>query len=207
MVRKPPDRQQRRAAHQEATLDAAVALLDRHGPEGLTMPALAQEVGAAVGALYRWFPSKEALLVALQLRAIDELADLLAVREAAAGDDALHRVRVVFGTWAVWATRSPALFALVDGALSDPRRQLDADLVRPVDEAMAEILARCAASLANATQAGVLSPGDPGLRALALFAAVRGARHLTKRDDRAQPGHVARRIEAELVETLLRGWS
>ncbi|MEZ6185906.1 MAG: helix-turn-helix domain-containing protein, partial [Planctomycetota bacterium] len=66
-------RQERREARTRELLDAAMELLVAEGLKGLTIGALAQQVDAAVGAIYRYFPSKTALLVALQLRAIEEL--------------------------------------------------------------------------------------------------------------------------------------
>jgi hypothetical protein len=111
------------------------------------------------------------------------------------------RVRAAFGTWSDWASAEPVAFALVDASLSSPERLLsDADAAA-VDAAVAPVLARCAATLAAATSSGALSPGDDALRALTLWAAVRGARHLAKRD----PARAAA-VEAAAIDGLLAGW-
>lgn len=166
------------------------------------MPALAAELDVAVGGLYRAFPSKDALLVALQLRAIAGLADRLDRRLAAAGSDPLGRVRAAFGTWSDWAAAEPESFGLLDASLSSPARLLSDAEAAAVDAAVAPVLARCAATLAAATAAGALAPGDEGVRTLALWAAARGARHLAKRD----PNQAAA-VEAAAIDAMLAGWS
>jgi AcrR family transcriptional regulator len=198
----PDRRQRRRDARRRAIEDAALRLLVRDGPAGLTMPALAAELDVAVGGLYRTFPSKDALLVALQLRAVEGLGALLEARLAAAGEDPLARVRAAFGTWSAWSDLDPVAFSLVDASLSAPERLLsDADAAA-VEVAVAPILARCAATLAAAAAVGALSDGDHGLRTLVVWAAARGARHLAKRDR----GRAAA-VEQAAIEGLLAGWA
>ncbi|MCA9555215.1 MAG: helix-turn-helix transcriptional regulator, partial [Myxococcales bacterium] len=57
----------RREARRQAIVDEALALVTEGGFEALTLQRLAGRLGYAVGALYRYFPSKEALLAALQV--------------------------------------------------------------------------------------------------------------------------------------------
>jgi len=64
---------EQRERKRRAILDAALGIVERDGIEGLTMPALATELGVAVGGLYRTFPSKERIVVELQARAVDRL--------------------------------------------------------------------------------------------------------------------------------------
>lgn len=49
----------------QRVLDAADAILRRDGPAAVTTPAIAAESGVSVGALYRYFPNKEAIILAL----------------------------------------------------------------------------------------------------------------------------------------------
>src|SRR5689334_12282747 len=46
-------------------VEAAIGLLDEVGLDGLTMRALASRLGVQAGALYRHYPSKQALLDAM----------------------------------------------------------------------------------------------------------------------------------------------
>ncbi|HWD41290.1 MAG TPA: TetR/AcrR family transcriptional regulator [Fimbriimonas sp.] len=66
------ERSARRIAH---LLDAAASLIAESGYDALTMTAIAERAGASIGALYRWFPDKEAVAVALRSRYATELQD------------------------------------------------------------------------------------------------------------------------------------
>ncbi len=68
-------RARNRVARHDQLLLAAGELLARDGLEGLTMMAVAERVGCAVGTIYTYFPSKSALLSALQSEAIHRLLD------------------------------------------------------------------------------------------------------------------------------------
>ncbi len=64
-----------------AVLDAAVRVIDRAGPGGLTFGAVAQEVGLAPATLIQRFESKRGLLLAIARRGADDAGASL--REAA----------------------------------------------------------------------------------------------------------------------------
>ena len=59
----------RNPATEEAILDAAEALLVEKGMKGLTMEAVAKRARAGKATLYKWWPSRGALLVAVYERA------------------------------------------------------------------------------------------------------------------------------------------
>jgi len=70
----PDDRRERRREQaKQRFLDAALRIVDRDGLEGITMQAVADDLDCAVGTIYRYFPSKAALVSALQGRAVDAL--------------------------------------------------------------------------------------------------------------------------------------
>ncbi len=66
-------RQQLRQEKRRRYLDAAVVIVMRDGFDGLTMGAIAREVGAAVGTIYGYFPAKGALMSELQIYAIETI--------------------------------------------------------------------------------------------------------------------------------------
>ncbi|NYE59329.1 AcrR family transcriptional regulator [Duganella sp. 1224] len=73
---------QRRAAHTvDAILEAAALVLEEEGLAGFNTNAIARRAGASIGTLYQYFPSKDALTLALLLR---EEAKAHAEAEAAA---------------------------------------------------------------------------------------------------------------------------
>lgn len=63
-VRKTP--RQRRATHTvDALLEAAAQVLESEGLQGFNTNAVARRAGASIGSLYQYFPSKDALTLAL----------------------------------------------------------------------------------------------------------------------------------------------
>lgn len=65
---------QARAAHRiEALLDAAAAVVVEHGIEHLTTALIAERAGASIGTVYRYFPDRVAVLVALAERNLERL--------------------------------------------------------------------------------------------------------------------------------------
>lgn len=58
-------------------VDGALALLDTEGLDGLTMRKLGTALGVRAGALYRHFPSKEALLDAMAEKLVEGVGDPL----------------------------------------------------------------------------------------------------------------------------------
>lgn len=71
----------------EGIYEAAVAVLTRHGLEGMTMDKVAQEAGVAKGSLYNYFPNKQVLLQFVHTKAIEPVqqktADVLAMELSA----------------------------------------------------------------------------------------------------------------------------
>lgn len=64
----------RTALSREEVLEAAAALVKRHGPDALTMRGLAAELGTAVTSIYWHVGNRESLLDALVERTVDDLA-------------------------------------------------------------------------------------------------------------------------------------
>jgi AcrR family transcriptional regulator len=68
-------------ANRERLLAAAVTSLLRHGSSA-TLSQIAEEAGVGIGTLYRRYPTREALLEALQLRAFGLVIDMVKEIEA-----------------------------------------------------------------------------------------------------------------------------
>lgn len=69
--RKAP-RQQRSRLTVAALLDAAAQVFERHGYAAGTTNRIAERAGVSIGSLYQYYPNKDAILVALVDRHIDE---------------------------------------------------------------------------------------------------------------------------------------
>ncbi len=72
-----PARSQERTNRRQQVQNAAAALFARRGFDGISMAEIAAEVGISAPALYRHFPSKESIIVAITLNEIDHLHDIV----------------------------------------------------------------------------------------------------------------------------------
>ena len=203
----------RREARRQAIVAEAIALVVEGGFEALTLQRLAQRLGYAVGALYRYFPSKEALLAALQVDLLHALAARLerAGAEAAAGGEAPGRgalagVMAGVRVYVALPDARPEEHRMISFAVGDPRVLVPEPEAGHVLAAAQPILARLAQRLAVAADAGVLGPGAALDRALVLWAGLHGVLQ-TNKLGRVAPELVdTARLAATLVQGLLRGW-
>jgi len=93
---------------------AALDELRRSGAAGLSLRAVARDVGIAVSALYRYFPSRDELLTDLIVAAFDAHAD--AVEAGGTHDDVGEALRGVWHAYRDWALAHPAEFGLAYGS-------------------------------------------------------------------------------------------
>lgn len=109
-------RERRRLTTLAEIKTVAMTQLSSAGPEGLSLRAVAREMGMSVQALYHYFASREALLTALVTDAHDALAD--AVHDAAAasaGADPAERVIAAGLAYRRWAVENRSAFLLIYG--------------------------------------------------------------------------------------------
>lgn len=84
-------------------------LLEAHGPDGVTMRAIAERVGIRAPSLYKHFASKQALEVALVTEGLRDAGEHFA-EVVRAGDDPLADLARAYRAWAV---RAPHLYRLM----------------------------------------------------------------------------------------------
>lgn len=153
--RKSP-RQSRSTATVDAIVEATAQVLGAHGFEGSTTARIAERAGTSVGSLYQYFPTKEALLVAVSERHLRDMLDVFrklvpedvaalplergiralvqAAIDAHAADPALHRVlaseAMKLGGLDFVRQTENALVALVAGLIAARKdvRAVDAEL-------------------------------------------------------------------------------
>lgn len=80
-------RQQRSAETVERILTAAARIFDERGYRGTTTNHVARQAGVSIGSLYQYFPNKDALLVALAERHVDDVASRFGARLATLRQD------------------------------------------------------------------------------------------------------------------------
>ncbi len=69
--------QRRSTATVEAIVEAAAQVFERHGYASGTTNRIAERAGVSIGTLYQYFPNKDAILIALTERHLDEGIALL----------------------------------------------------------------------------------------------------------------------------------
>jgi AcrR family transcriptional regulator len=115
-----------RAATTAEILESARQVLVRDGPDGLTLRAIARELGLTAPALYRYYPSREHLIDHVIAAFYDELVDRLErVSAAVASDDPLGQLLAVARAFRKWALAHPREFGLMFGSPirgNEPRR-------------------------------------------------------------------------------------
>lgn len=91
--------QARAAQRVEELLDAAAAVVDEHGIEHLTTALVAERAGASIGTVYRYFPDRVAVLVALATRNLERMrlsVERVAAQEHETWADALEAMAEAF---------------------------------------------------------------------------------------------------------------
>jgi len=105
-----------RAATVTEIKDTARRILVAEGPDGLSLRAIAREMGMTAPALYRYFPSREQLVEALIADLYDELTVTLAAAATAAGGDPRAGITAASRAFRSWALAHPREFGLLFGS-------------------------------------------------------------------------------------------
>lgn len=116
------------------------------GAAALSVRAIARELGLASSALYRYFPSRDALLTQLIIETYDELGDAVELAEGSVHrDDLAGRFRAICHAVRGWATTNPHEYALIYGS-PVAGYEAPADTIDPAMRA-ARVLIRLAADI------------------------------------------------------------
>jgi AcrR family transcriptional regulator len=106
-----------RAATVTEIKDTARGILVSDGPDGLSLRAIAREMGMTAPALYRYFPSREDLVVALIADLYDELVETIgAARDGHPPAAAPLQLTDASRAFRRWALANPREFGLLFGS-------------------------------------------------------------------------------------------
>ena len=201
-------RQRRRTANRLRILDAAEAIVVSEGFAALSIHRVARDTDYTPGALYRYFPSKDALIGSLATRVIEGLDDEVNAACATVGlSRPLARAATALLAYRRFAATHPHRFGRLSMILAEPRL-----LVPDDEEASASIRAAQVAlssvqqSLAEAQAIGQLSPGRADERAVVAYTAVHGLLQLRKHAGRLPAVSNLDDLVAASVRTLFSGW-
>jgi AcrR family transcriptional regulator len=219
-------REKRREATIERIVDTALHLLESEGFEALTIQRLAKELGYAVGALYRYFRSKDALLVALLHRVMDRVGEDMTAglewvererRERITGsgsselpsltaDEGLLRLIVVSHVYVAFAQSRRAEYGLISTLIGDPREVLATEAATPIVRSLIRLQLMLTAVIDDAVRSGALAPGDARERSVILWSAMQGVLQLRKLGRFGVAGVELDRLVPIALRTLMIGW-
>ncbi|MFO0596399.1 MAG: TetR/AcrR family transcriptional regulator [Myxococcaceae bacterium] len=208
----PSPRARRRDANQGRILEAAMELVATGGLEALSMARLAEAADYTAGALYRYFPSKDALLATMVGQVLDEVqVFLLEAVPAGAQPRPIARIFALAHAYARFAKERPHAFGLLSTTLAEPRVLLADAAASPVHERAIAVLEQLASALGDATAAGQLRapPGADGgelERTLVLFATLQGLLQLGKQARFVPSLADPTPLLDHALTTLLTGW-
>ncbi|MEE6261000.1 TetR/AcrR family transcriptional regulator [Plantactinospora sonchi] len=112
----PTRRERLRTATVAEIKDGARRLLVTGGPPAISLRAIAREMGMTAPAIYRYFPSLEALVVELAGDLYDELRQQVQAARDAAGEDPLTQLAAMARAFRAWSVAHPAEFMLAFGS-------------------------------------------------------------------------------------------
>ncbi|ACC69735.1 TetR/AcrR family transcriptional regulator [Paraburkholderia phymatum] len=112
-------RQERAAKRVDALLDAAGDVIAERGFDAATMTAIAERAGTSIGAVYQYFPNKDALVFALRTRYGDEMeAQWSALGDAAQDCSVDELVDRIFALMTDFMASRPAYLPLLSVTLN-----------------------------------------------------------------------------------------
>ena len=212
-------RERRRIKKLDAILDAAELLLMQLGLDGLTMAKLAAQVDVTAGALYRYFDSKDALFVQLQVRALNDVGTAVRAKWQALdaahcgggsardrGDEALASLLAANAVHGQFAVDKPARFGLLAMGMAEQRDLIADDGSLAVWQGVQVRVGEIAERVDVAVRAGVLEAGDEGRRALLLMMAGQGMLQLRKMSRHVSGIPPVVELSAEVCRALLLSW-
>ncbi len=211
----PGVRERNRIARTRTFLSTALRIVTDEGFDALTMQRLADECDAAIGAVYRYFPSKGALVAEVQKEAIERLASSYQIirdrsdREFGGIDEAdltLSRL-VLFGRFfCATADTFPQELRLLQMLMNEWRAVVPLEEgMRVVPSAM-RLLDRMRVGIDAAVDAGAIEPADTMARVVTWAASVSGVLQVSRLDVYDAELFDGDRLARQLSLDLLVAW-
>jgi AcrR family transcriptional regulator len=156
-----PSRRDRLRAQTLAEIrEHGFAQLAEGGPAALSLTGIAKTMGMSGPALYRYFASRDDLLVALVEESYEDLADTLtAVAKRTQSATPEERLRAALNGTRQWALSQPHRYRLVFGS-SYGSGELDPDRIIPPAQRAMEIVLAALSELGPAGRAATVSDSE-----------------------------------------------
>lgn len=201
-----PRRARSRQRKEAAIIDVAMRLVDRHGIDAVTVARIAAAMDWSVGTMYRYFPSKDALLAVLQAQVLERYRDALSQDLPAMGTNPLHRIIGSVRHCVAWFSARPGHWALIGMGLAHPRPLVDSTAAMPMIAEALGIIELAVTPIDDGTEAALFEAGDGTTRALVLWAHVQGVLQMRKLTRFAAIGLDLKSVLDLGLRSILVGW-
>jgi AcrR family transcriptional regulator len=165
-----------------ALLDAALQVLTEQDLAGLTLRQVARRAGVSEAAPYHHFASKAALVEALVVETLYQLAQALQEAGQASTGTSLDRLMAIGVAYVRFAVEHRASFQILYRPelrhLARPQPDADGMTPSPIDQAGSAAYRVLLDAIMGCQQAGVVVAGDPLPLALTAWATVHGLAQL-----------------------------
>lgn len=214
---RPTKRQLNRIERTRIFLDTAIRIVVNEGFDALTMQRLADETDSAIGAVYRYFPSKGALVAEVQTVSVERItASYTLIRErsdrifqSAGLDDqevALARA-VTFGRFFIALTDTfPHEFRLLQAVNSQAHAIIPVEEWTRVFPSIVRFMLMGQQVIEDAQAAGVFTESEGLDRVLIFASAVNGVLSLSTQDRFDADLFDGQRLALVLLRDLGRAW-
>lgn len=210
-------RERHRAEKSQAILDCAFKLTQEQGLDGLTMPRLAAELDCAVGALYRYYPSKQALIAAMQVHVLGLFTHQQQQQQQNCQEwahqkkisplvNSLLQILARAESYQDLQVAYPLEFHLLALTIGTPQQLVGDTEERAVLLAAAPMLTETIKLLQAATQSGALNEGSPIERAWIMWLGMQGLLQSQKLLRFGILMASSRQLVLNLITSLMAGW-
>jgi len=152
-----------------ALLEAALEILNDHGPRALTIREVARKVGVSHTAPYRHFANKDDLIVAVVRQGFDLMSQAMAERKSAAEPDPLNQFAAAGMAYVDFALENPAYYRVMySGDLLSSTGQ------HTLQHTSSETFKEVVRDITTCQELGIIRPGDPAMQALGLLSTIHG---------------------------------
>jgi AcrR family transcriptional regulator len=210
-------RSRRNLQQRERIVAAALTLVGEHSVDALTMARLAEDVDLTAGALYRYFGSKDELIVELQLRTITRIHELFrahrrvvaAMLPRTVALASLCEIAAAATFYLGFAEHEGSSFRMLALTIADPRPLVADVYAKSLAAPLAQLIAEVGDLFDAAVDAEAIAGGNAAERTVVLWTALHGitlAHKLDRLSSRGAGAFAAPRLSGELVRALLVGW-
>lgn len=197
-------------------LDASMRLLLEGGIHHVTVHRIANAMDLTVGALYRYFPSKDALNGALTRRVLEDCTSSLTsaltaaegtLLEMSPGEKPVAALSILAFAYEAFAKRFPGHFYLITEMMTKPGTILPGEERQSAMLIAFQLLDVVEAHIQAAQDQGAFHPHDARQRTLMYWSALHGSLQLYK-FSQSDPQQVpAGDLTHAIAETLLSTWA